>query len=167
MLVYTRFIVKSQDLLLLGTWEEHTVKLVTIWSSGKKLFTFEGNFQDDLCLVKTAKQSVIHAIETTAGPLALVDTCSQLLRKSDQMMQILEVLFSLGDLWCLVSQKKLLHIYRLFFFLSLKVESIKKRPKRDVSVCWKPRVVKCDIDFDLVQCILNLVQTSRCLREQL
>ena len=86
MLIYTRFIVKSQDLLLLCAWEEHTVKFVTIWSSGKKLFTFKGNFQDDLCLVKTAKQSVIHAIKTAAGPLALVYTCSQLLCKSDQMM---------------------------------------------------------------------------------
>jgi hypothetical protein len=77
---------KSQYLLLLGAGEEHTVKFVTIWTSGKELFTFEGNLKDNLCLVKTAKQCIIHAIETTAGSLALVNTCGKLLRKSDQVM---------------------------------------------------------------------------------
>jgi len=79
-------LVKSKDSFLLSAGKEHTVKFVTIWASGKKLFTLKRNFENDPRLVKTAEQVIIHVIKTAAGPLALVDTRCKLLCKSHQMM---------------------------------------------------------------------------------
>lgn len=124
----------------------------------KKLGAFKSNLQDDFCLVEAAEQKILVPVGKAAAASihACLHVAAELLCKSHQSLNVLQVLGCLRYDRAFVPCEEFFHIDRLIFLLSFRIVSIEERPVRYKFAYWEPWVIERRPDLNHAQGLLQL-----------